>query len=418
MYGTELQALPEVEVDTDQMTATFSIDADLEAGPPRSKSDLELKGEAIDAQLGQLIDQLINKLVAKEILRPRYTGSGTGWHHHFPKSTTESWNKATGKGWTFREMLKDAIEKRSLDHFFHAYITVDIGSKIYPDYKTHHPHSVLVKLEFGPRHWVRTGEDHNDRIHSVIRVWLKKNGEKVLSETDIQDLGGEDRYYYQRGLRVPFQVGVGTSEYLMRPQPEEEGLGFFGRVASRIKKGWDPIATGGINFARVGRRLNRVFFGETTKAEYEMRLHGWLAANGHHDYDTTKMPAVEVSVIREAQKALGDWVLNFLEALPVEHVLHLQWEVCDTCNGKGSHVNPSIDAHGLSSEDFDEDPEFREEYFSGTYDVPCYECGGRTTSLHINRKRTSEAALKAADECLKDHDSYVRESEAERRMGA
>lgn len=53
------------------------------------------------------------------------------------------------------------------------------------------------------------------------------------------------------------------------------------------------------------------------------------------------------------------------------------YEVCDTCNGKGSHVNPSIDCCGLTSEDFADDPDFAEDYFDGTYDVPCYECEGR-----------------------------------------
>lgn len=56
--------------------------------------------------------------------------------------------------------------------------------------------------------------------------------------------------------------------------------------------------------------------------------------------------------------------------------IRLRWKVCETCDGRGTHVNPSIDAHGISSEDFDEDPDFREEYMSGMYDVPCYECSG------------------------------------------
>jgi hypothetical protein len=50
--------------------------------------------------------------------------------------------------------------------------------------------------------------------------------------------------------------------------------------------------------------------------------------------------------------------------------------VCSTCDGKGSHVNPSVDSHGISSEEFAEDPDFREEYLAGRYDVPCYECQG------------------------------------------
>ena len=55
----------------------------------------------------------------------------------------------------------------------------------------------------------------------------------------------------------------------------------------------------------------------------------------------------------------------------------VQWAVCPTCEGAGSHVNPSIDAGGISPEDFAADPDFEEAYRSGRYDVPCYECGGR-----------------------------------------
>jgi hypothetical protein len=53
-----------------------------------------------------------------------------------------------------------------------------------------------------------------------------------------------------------------------------------------------------------------------------------------------------------------------------------KFEVCPRCEGRGKHVNPAIDGHGLSAEDFDQDPDFREDYFSGVYDVPCYECKG------------------------------------------
>lgn len=52
------------------------------------------------------------------------------------------------------------------------------------------------------------------------------------------------------------------------------------------------------------------------------------------------------------------------------------WEICDVCRGNGTHVNPSIDCGGLTSQDFDEDPDFREDYMSGMYDVSCVQCSG------------------------------------------
>lgn len=51
-------------------------------------------------------------------------------------------------------------------------------------------------------------------------------------------------------------------------------------------------------------------------------------------------------------------------------------EVCRRCDGEGKHVNPSIDGNGISPEEFAEDPDFEEAYFSGQYDVQCEECRG------------------------------------------
>jgi len=51
-------------------------------------------------------------------------------------------------------------------------------------------------------------------------------------------------------------------------------------------------------------------------------------------------------------------------------------EICHRCDGEGTHVNPNIDGNGLTAEDFAEDPDFRESYMSGVYDVRCEECNG------------------------------------------
>lgn len=59
--------------------------------------------------------------------------------------------------------------------------------------------------------------------------------------------------------------------------------------------------------------------------------------------------------------------------------LPIKWAVCPVCDGKGSHVNPSIDANGLSREQFEDDPDFAEQYWNGTYDQTCTRCKGRTT---------------------------------------
>lgn len=52
-----------------------------------------------------------------------------------------------------------------------------------------------------------------------------------------------------------------------------------------------------------------------------------------------------------------------------------KYETCDTCDGKGHHVNPSVDCDGLTYEDMYDDG-FSEDYFDGVYDVDCYKCHG------------------------------------------
>ena len=68
----------------------------------------------------------------------------------------------------------------------------------------------------------------------------------------------------------------------------------------------------------------------------------------------------------------------------------VKYEVCETCEGKGKHVNPSIDSHGLSREDFDDDPDFAEDYMSGRYDVPCNECHGNRVALVVDEERATQ----------------------------
>ena len=57
--------------------------------------------------------------------------------------------------------------------------------------------------------------------------------------------------------------------------------------------------------------------------------------------------------------------------------------MCPTCEGRGSHVNPSIDCGGITSNDWDEDPDFEEEYRGGRYDVACYGCKGQRVIMAI-----------------------------------
>ena len=80
----------------------------------------------------------------------------------------------------------------------------------------------------------------------------------------------------------------------------------------------------------------------------------------------------------------------------------LKYEVCSTCEGKGKHVNPSIDGDGLTAEDFEDDPDFREEYMSGRYDVACYGCKGKRVVLELDRDNIAAELLARIDSRLED----------------
>ena len=97
-----------------------------------------------------------------------------------------------------------------------------------------------------------------------------------------------------------------------------------------------------------------------------------------------------------------------------ERVFPAEFAVCPVCHGVGKYVNPSIDSHGISPEEFDEDPDFREQYMSGTYDVTCESCHGNRVML----VPTTDEGKRVLASVLAEEASYRAECEAERRMGA
>ena len=80
-----------------------------------------------------------------------------------------------------------------------------------------------------------------------------------------------------------------------------------------------------------------------------------------------------------------------------EVTLPTKFKVCPKCRGKGTHVNPSIDGNGLTREDFDEDPDFKESYFRGDYDVTCHRCEGRNVIAVLDRGACTKAQREAYD---------------------
>jgi len=95
--------------------------------------------------------------------------------------------------------------------------------------------------------------------------------------------------------------------------------------------------------------------------------------------------------------------------------LDTEYQVCGQCEGSGKVVNPSIDAGGISSEDFYDDPDFADDYMTGKHDITCPRCGGmRVESI----PRFPENILKAIADYDEGQWESIRESCAERAMGA
>jgi len=100
--------------------------------------------------------------------------------------------------------------------------------------------------------------------------------------------------------------------------------------------------------------------------------------------------------------------LDAIESYPAEY------SVCPDCNGKGKYVNPAIDSHGLTAEDFAADPDFEDGYHSGRYDIRCRSCNGMRVIL-VPKTDEGKAAIQ---ECIDEDRAYRAEIAAERRMGA
>jgi len=67
------------------------------------------------------------------------------------------------------------------------------------------------------------------------------------------------------------------------------------------------------------------------------------------------------------------------EEVDITIKLPSKWAVCPVCDGEGKHVNPAIDAGGITIYDDrgDYEPDFAEQYWNGTYDQTCTRCNGK-----------------------------------------
>ena len=85
-------------------------------------------------------------------------------------------------------------------------------------------------------------------------------------------------------------------------------------------------------------------------------------------------------------------------------------KVCFTCQGRGSHVNPDIDSHGITASEMSElGEDFQESYFSGVYDVDCAQCKGNKVIAVVDHNACNIRKLALVTE---EHEGTDRENEA------
>lgn len=97
--------------------------------------------------------------------------------------------------------------------------------------------------------------------------------------------------------------------------------------------------------------------------------------------------------------------------------LPAKYEICDRCRGTGKHVNPAIDEHGISPEEFAEDPDFEEAYFEGRYDIRCEEGCDNGKAIVFDEERIPKKLMERIWKKLDEDAAYEAERREEIRMG-
>ena len=99
--------------------------------------------------------------------------------------------------------------------------------------------------------------------------------------------------------------------------------------------------------------------------------------------------------------------------------LPARFAVCPTCNGKGDHNNPAIDASGYSPDADDYDPETGEDrYAQGDYLVPCWTCHGKRVVPELDRANVDDEVLARVEAWEQAEADFRTVQLAERRAGA
>lgn len=97
-----------------------------------------------------------------------------------------------------------------------------------------------------------------------------------------------------------------------------------------------------------------------------------------------------------------------------------KWEICGSCEGEGTALCEGLRGVAFTSEEMDEDPDFRSSYFGGHYDVACPDCSGTGKVKEIDwvkLEATRPGLAGAIRKFLDDEAGYEAAYAYERRMG-
>ena len=175
------------------------------------------------------------------------------------------------------------------------------------------------------------------------------------------------------------------------------------------------------DLAKVANKLDSI--GLTKEADFLDKMISKLASHYGEDqsyYGDTRVTSPGSGVGEFDEKTM---TITIEDDEDGEIELPAKFETCPVCYGKGTHVNPSIDAGGISEGDefWDEDQDEQtgeSRYARGDYDVTCYTCDGKRVTPVVDRARAKPEDLEKYDEQLEADADYRREVAAERRFGA
>jgi len=126
----------------------------------------------------------------------------------------------------------------------------------------------------------------------------------------------------------------------------------------------------------------------------------------------------EYDVVADAMEERGP-LSDFFKKLGVDADFRIEvrtkFEVCSMCEGSGKVTSPNIDAGGISQDDFYDDPDFEEYYFSGRYDITCPQCSGERVEAMPQFPVWLNDLI---EDFNQSNAEYVAERCAELRMGA